>query len=219
MEPIPNLLRLFAFSQIPRSLCLGALPSSSATSCGEGKDDASSDEREVLEYLAGCELSPYTRALVVLLYHLHGGAKSRFAPYVHSLPVEIDVVSDWVDEEDVSLLECSAGASLLGEHRAMLVGLHRDAATPVMKARPAWWGASACTFAAFMRASTIIGSRAFNGASTNGVPMLVPGIDQVNHSCHAAQRQTAMAAGEPDFDGFVMTAERALEAGDELFQT
>ena len=97
--------------------------------------------------------------------------------------------------------------------------LFEETMKPLYASRPDLWPKPYDSFAAFVRAACLVQSRAFHLRATNfatgatsddadgGTLYLIPGIDQVNHSCRDEVRSTALER--------VSTAPAAVVAGEE----
>ena len=150
-----------------------------------------SPHAEALESLLEMGMPPPEVLALALALERRAGAKSRWAPYVDSLPRDAPLPLLWSPAE----LRHLAGTGLDAtsrRRRARLAANYRAAAAE-------WADGELPPLDAVLRASTLVSSRAFDVDSAHGVGLL-PLIDALNHKPALAPAHGGEASDDDDSD-------------------
>ena len=148
-----------------------------------------SPHADALESLLEMGMPPPEVLALALALERRAGAKSRWAPYVDSLPRDAPLPLLWSAAE----LRHLAGTGLDAtsrRRRARLAANYRAAAAE-------WAGGELPPLDAVLRASTLVSSRAFDVDSAHGVGLL-PLIDALNHKPALAPAHGGEAGDDDD---------------------
>ena len=150
-----------------------------------------SPHADALESLLEMGMPPPEVLALALALERRAGAKSRWAPYVDSLPRDAPLPLLWSTAE----LRHLAGTGLDAtsrRRRARLAANYRAAAAE-------WADGELPPLDAVLRASTLVSSRAFDVDSAHGVGLL-PLIDALNHKPALAPAHGGEASDDDDSD-------------------
>ncbi|DBB01093.1 hypothetical protein WJX77_011966 [Trebouxia sp. C0004] len=179
--------------------------------------------------------SPFLATVLLLLYEIGQGSKSKFSAFLQTLPQEHDCVLCW-SKGQLSELQGTA-IEIAGDSTRTV--FEREV-SPIMQQATHIWPAEVQTYEAFELHAGLVQSRAFHmlqenwitGSAQEGVELyMLPAIDMINHSTQPDKRNTLLRKSNAELtvkvDGvpmtiqgfFTMKAERDISKGEQLLHT